>query len=341
MSYQRRKIRVGKVVGDAMNKTRIVEVEWRSFHRVYKKSVRRRTRFKVHDENNTARLGDTVTIVESRPMSKTKRWRLVEIVERRRHADVQLEDIAAIGTVDVDATQSPPVEHPTDQKECSDPNAAAVDQEEVPDGAEAVGQADTGEVVVGQEEVPDGAEAVGQTDTSEVSMDQEEVHDGAGVVGQTDTGEVAVDQEEVSDGAEAVGQADTGEVVVGQEEVSDGTEAVGQTDAGETASGQEEPSDGAEAIGGTEHGDAVGQVEADKGSPGEEGRSEDLGPADPGELQYESLASPPDSEEDGREEKASELAAPASESEDDNIQGKTPAADGSAADRSQEEKPRQ
>lgn len=275
MSYQRRKIRVGKVVGDKMNKTRIVEVEWRSFHRVYKKSVRRRTRFKVHDENNMARLGDTVTIVESRPMSKTKRWRLVEIVERRKHADVQLEDIAATGVVDVDATQSPPVEHPTDQEERYDPDAAAVGQEEV------------------------------------------------------------------SDSAEAVGQTDTGEVPVGQEEVSDDAEAVGQTDTGETASEQQDLSDGAEAIGEAEHVDAVGQVEADKSSPAEEDRSDDLGPADPEETQSESLASPNDAEEDGREEKASDLAAPASESEDDNIQGETTTADGSAADHSQEEKPRQ
>ena len=341
MSYQRRKIRVGKVVGDTMNKTRIVEVEWRSFHRVYKKSVRRRTRFKVHDENNTARLGDTVTIVESRPMSKTKRWRLVEIVERRRHADVQLEDIAAIGAVDLDATQSPPVEHPSDQEERYDPDAAAVGQEEMPDGGEAVGQTDKGEVSLDQEEVSDGAEAVGQTDMGEVSVGQEEVSDGAEAVGQTDTGEAPVGQEEMPDGAEAVGQTDTGEAPVGQEEMPDGAEAVGQTDTDEVPVGQEEMPDGAEAIGGTEHGDAVGQVEADKGSPAEEGRSEDLRPADPGELQSESLASPPDSEEDGREEKASDLAAPASESEDDNIQGKTPAADGSAADRSQEEKPRQ
>lgn len=278
MSYQRRKIRVGKVVGDKMNKTRIVEVEWRSFHRVYKKSVRRRTRFKVHDEKNTARLGDTVTIVESRPMSKTKRWRLVEIVERRKHADVQLEDIAATGAVDVDATQSPPVERPTDQEERYDPDAVAVGQEEVSDSAEAVGQTDTGEV---------------------------------------------------------------GEVPVGQEEVSDGAEAVGQTDTGETASEQEDLSDGAEAIGETEHVDVVGQVEADKSSPAEEDRSGDLGPADPEELQSESLASPNDAEEDGREEKASDLAAPASASEDDNIQGETAPADGSAADHSQEEKPRQ
>lgn len=272
MSYQRRKIRVGKVVGDKMNKTRIVEVEWRSFHRVYKKSVRRRTRFKVHDENNMARLGDTVTIVESRPMSKTKRWRLVEIVERRKHADVQLEDIAATGAVDVDATQSPPLEHPTDQEERYDPDAVAVGQEEVSDSAEGVGQTDTGEV---------------------------------------------------------------GEVPVGQEEVSDGAEAVGQTDTGETASEQENLSDGAEAIGEAEH------VDEDKSSPAEEDHSEDLGPADPEELQPESLASPPDAEEDGREEKASDLAAPASESEDDNIQGETTPADGSAADHSQEEKPRQ
>ncbi len=276
MSYQRRKIRVGKVVGDKMNKTRIVEVEWRSFHRVYKKSVRRRTRFKVHDEKNMARLGDTVTIVESRPMSKTKRWRLVEIVERRKHADVQLEDIAATGAVDVDATQSPPVEHPTDQEERYDPDAADVGQEEV------------------------------------------------------------------SDSAEVVGQTDTGEAPVGQEEVSDGAEAVGQTDTGETASEQQDLSDGAEAIGETEHVDAVGEVEVDKSSPAEEDRSGDLGPADPEETQSESLDSPNDAEEDGREEKTSELAVPASESEDDNIQGETPPVAGSAADHSQEEeKPRQ
>ena len=319
MSYQRRKIRVGKVIGDKMNKTRIVEVEWRSFHRLYKKSVRRRTRFKVHDENNMARLGDTVTIVESRPMSKTKRWRLVEIVERRTHVDVQLEDIVAAGAGDVDLTQSPPVERPTDQEERYDPDAATAGQEEVPDDAEAIGQTDTGEVPAGQEEAPDGAD----------------------VVGQTDTGEVPAGQEEVPDGAEAVGQTATDSATIGQEEVSDDAEAVGQTDPGETVSGPEDLSGDAEAIGETEHGDAVGQVEADKGSPAEEDRSEDLGPAAPEEMQSESIASPPDAEEDEREEKASELADPASESEDDNMQGETPAADGSAADHSQEEKPRQ
>lgn len=297
MSYQRRKIRVGKVIGDKMNKTRIVEVEWRSFHRLYKKSVRRRTRFKVHDENNMARLGDTVTIVESRPMSKTKRWRLVEVVERRTHVDVQLEDIVAAGAGDVDPTQSPPVERPTDQEERYDPDVATAGQEEAPDDAEAVGQTATGEFPVGQEEAPDGADVVGQTATDSAT--------------------------------------------IGQEEAPDDVEAIGQTAPGETASGPEGLSDDAEAIGETEHGDAVEQVEADKGSPAEEDRSEDLGPAGPEEMQSESIASPPDAEEDGREEKASELAAPASESEDDNMQGETSAADGSAADHSQEEKPRQ
>ena len=88
MSYQRRKSRVGRVIGDKMDKSCIVEVEWRSFHRRYKKSIRRRSRFKAHDENNTARIGDTVTIIESRPMSKTKRWRLVDIVERQEIAEM-------------------------------------------------------------------------------------------------------------------------------------------------------------------------------------------------------------------------------------------------------------
>ncbi|WP_062305146.1 30S ribosomal protein S17 [Alicyclobacillus sendaiensis] len=77
-----RKVRVGKVVSDKMDKTIVVAVEERVMHPLYGKTVRRTKKFKAHDENNEAKVGDVVRIMETRPLSKEKRWRLVEIVER-------------------------------------------------------------------------------------------------------------------------------------------------------------------------------------------------------------------------------------------------------------------
>ena len=79
-----RKTRTGIVVSDKMEKTVVVSIERRVQHPVYGKMVRRTKRLKAHDENNDAKTGDTVRIMETRPMSKDKRWRLVEIVERAR-----------------------------------------------------------------------------------------------------------------------------------------------------------------------------------------------------------------------------------------------------------------
>ena len=79
-----RKVRMGVVVSDARDKTVTVEVTDAMRHPKYGKTVRRRTRFHAHDETNDARAGDTVRIMETRPLSKTKRWRVVEIVERAR-----------------------------------------------------------------------------------------------------------------------------------------------------------------------------------------------------------------------------------------------------------------
>ena len=79
-----RKTRVGLVVSDKMEKTVVVSIERRVQHPVYGKMVRRTKRFKAHDERNEAKTGDTVRIMETRPMSKDKRWRVVEIVERAR-----------------------------------------------------------------------------------------------------------------------------------------------------------------------------------------------------------------------------------------------------------------
>ena len=79
-----RKTRVGLVVSDKMEKTVVVAIERRVPHPVYGKMMTRTTRLKAHDEENTAKAGDTVRIMETRPMSKDKRWRLVEIVSRAR-----------------------------------------------------------------------------------------------------------------------------------------------------------------------------------------------------------------------------------------------------------------
>ena len=79
-----RKTRVGVVVSDKMDKTVVVSIERRVQHPVYGKMVRRTRRLKAHDEQNAAKTGDTVRIMETRPLSKDKRWRLVEIVERAR-----------------------------------------------------------------------------------------------------------------------------------------------------------------------------------------------------------------------------------------------------------------
>ena len=78
----KRKTKVGRVVSDKMDKTIVVSVERLSRHPLYKRVIRLTTRFKAHDEANEAHLGDTVLIEESRPLSATKRWRLIEIVAR-------------------------------------------------------------------------------------------------------------------------------------------------------------------------------------------------------------------------------------------------------------------
>ena len=79
-----RKVRIGKVVSDKMDKTVVVAVEELEQHKMYKKPVKKTVKFHVHDEKNDAHVGDRVSIMETRPLSKTKRWRVVEVVERAK-----------------------------------------------------------------------------------------------------------------------------------------------------------------------------------------------------------------------------------------------------------------
>ena len=79
-----RKTRTGKVVSDKMDKTIVVAVENHVKHPLYKKIVKKTSKLKAHDENNECHIGDTVKVMETRPLSKDKRWRLVEIMEKAK-----------------------------------------------------------------------------------------------------------------------------------------------------------------------------------------------------------------------------------------------------------------
>ena len=79
-----RKTRVGKIVSDKMDKTVVVAIEDNVKHPLYKKIIKNTVKFKAHDENNECRIGDRVLVMETRPMSKDKRWRVVEIIEKAK-----------------------------------------------------------------------------------------------------------------------------------------------------------------------------------------------------------------------------------------------------------------
>lgn len=89
MAKEMRKVRTGAVVRTSMEQTAVVEMVWKQRHRLYRKQMRRVTRFYVHDPLNQCQVGDTVRIQETRPISKTKHWRLLEILHRRQVAEVQ------------------------------------------------------------------------------------------------------------------------------------------------------------------------------------------------------------------------------------------------------------
>jgi small subunit ribosomal protein S17 len=90
---EKRKTRSGKVISDKMDKTVVVAVETPRHHPVYKKTIRRVVKYKAHDEKNQCRTGDIVRIVETRPLSKDKRWRVAEIVTKGEVAEIQPQEI--------------------------------------------------------------------------------------------------------------------------------------------------------------------------------------------------------------------------------------------------------
>ncbi|MBM4446421.1 MAG: 30S ribosomal protein S17 [Chloroflexi bacterium] len=90
---EKRKTRTGKVISDKMDKTVVVLVESRGRHSLYKKVVRHTSKFKAHDEANACKVGDVVKIVETRPLSKEKCWRVAEIISRKEVVEVEPAEI--------------------------------------------------------------------------------------------------------------------------------------------------------------------------------------------------------------------------------------------------------
>lgn len=88
-----RKTRIGKVVGDKMSKTVIVAVDTPRHHPLYRKTIRRIVKYYAHDEEKKSKVGDTVKIEETRPLSKLKRWRVVEIITKGEVAEIKPEEI--------------------------------------------------------------------------------------------------------------------------------------------------------------------------------------------------------------------------------------------------------
>ena len=94
MDIIKRKTRIGRVVSDKMDKTVVVVVEMPKRHPLYKKTIKRVVKYKAHDENNECRQGDIVVIVETRPLSREKRWRVAKIITKGEVAEVEPKEIA-------------------------------------------------------------------------------------------------------------------------------------------------------------------------------------------------------------------------------------------------------
>ena len=131
MAKSMRKVRTGSVVGSKMDKTAVVEMVWKQRNRLYRKQVHRVARFKVHDPLNQCRLGDVVRIEETRPISKTKHWRLMEILERRQVAEVRPIELEG----DAETAESAPEEVFEPVATSEEPEAT--DEEELSESEEA------------------------------------------------------------------------------------------------------------------------------------------------------------------------------------------------------------
>ena len=169
----RRKERIGVVVSKKMQKTVVVAVETFKRHRIYKKILRQTRRFKVHDEKNACNLGDLVRIVETRPLSREKRWRVAEVLVRGEVAEVAPKEIGTELIEELSAKMPPPP--PVPEAVVEEPEAA-VEPEAPPVEAEAAVEPEAPAVkVAGEEERPLGvAEAEEPSEATQEAPEAEE-----------------------------------------------------------------------------------------------------------------------------------------------------------------------
>jgi len=147
VSKEMRKVRTGTVVRTKSDKTTIVEMVWKQRHRLYRKQMRRVARFYVHDPLGQCQLGDIVRIQETRPISKTKRWRLLEILERHLVAEVRPIELET----DADVILAPEAE--TETEEIVD-KAASEDEIEDANGSQEESETDEPEAADEIEDEP-------------------------------------------------------------------------------------------------------------------------------------------------------------------------------------------
>ena len=198
MARSMRKVRVGAVVRTNQDKTAIVEMVWKQRHRLYRKQVRRIARFYVHDPENQCRLGDTVRIEETRPISKNKHWRLMEILERKQIAEVRPIDVET--DISLELTQ-PRILAAEARAEAA--QAAASDAAEAePDAEEPEAEAAEEETVA--EEEPE-VEAVEEAEEPEAEAQADEE-----VAEEPETVEEAVEEEPEAEESDD-GDSDAGE----------------------------------------------------------------------------------------------------------------------------------
>jgi small subunit ribosomal protein S17 len=157
--YGGRKVREGVVVSDKMEKTVVVAVEANTRHRIYKKIIRRVRRFMAHDEASGANLGDRVRIVEGKPISRRKHWRVVEVLERAElpelaPGEIDLELLGEVKTEEEAAVASPQEAPPQKEAKAEEAPAAEAAVAEKAAEAEPVSGEETAEEAVASEEVP-------------------------------------------------------------------------------------------------------------------------------------------------------------------------------------------
>ena len=162
MSKEMRKVRTGTVVRTKSDKTTIVEMVWKQRHRLYRKQMRRVARFYVHDPLSQCQLGDIVRIQETRPISKTKRWRLLEILERHLVAEVPPIELES----DADVILAP--EEETETEEIVDEAAAEEESEDDDTEDEDESQEES------EEDEPEAADELEEEPTAEEEEEEQE-----------------------------------------------------------------------------------------------------------------------------------------------------------------------